>query len=257
MINQDWKTKIIGFDARRDYVIVADSEAVNFCINQFLAIAKESIEKNGKFTVALSGGSTPKAIYQGLAKSENAKLIDWSKVYLFWSDERCVPPSSPESNYHMAMEAGFNQLPINQEQVFRMHAEEEIHQAALDYEEQIRQHVPNGAFDLVMLGVGEDGHTASLFPHTHALHTTDRLVIGNFIPLKDTWRMTFTYDCINSAHHIAIYALGKNKAEIVDAVLTGIYNPDLLPAQKVGQLSHQALWILDESAASKVEWDGV
>lgn len=255
MTSNTWKNDILGFDARRDYIILPENKAVPFCVHHFLSLAYHAIQKRGKFFVALSGGSTPKAIYKELAASEESKKIDWNKVFLFWSDERCVPPNSPESNYQMAMDAGFNHLPVPKQNIFRMPAEEEIQQAALEYEKTIKEIVPNGIFDFVMLGVGEDGHTASLFPFTHALHTTDRLVVGNYVPAKDTWRMTFTFECINSAKHIAVYALGKGKAEIVDAILTGNYNPDVLPAQKIGQLSHQALWILDQDAASKVDWD--
>jgi 6-phosphogluconolactonase len=150
------------------------------------------------------------------------------------------------------MEAGLASLPIPKEHIFRMKAEANIEENALEYERKIRELVPSSKFDLLMLGMGEDGHTASLFPHTHALHTKDRLVVGNYVPQKQTWRMSFTYECINSAHYTCIYSMGKNKADTVAKVFTGPRDPDLLPSQRVGTPSHKAVWVLDRDAASKL-----
>jgi 6-phosphogluconolactonase len=239
------------FDERRDIAIPGDKEAtIQFSVEHFIKVANESIEKKGMFAVALSGGSTPAAIFRLLASEENREKIDWSKVFLFWSDERAVRPEDKDSNYHMAMEAGFSSLPIKAENVFRMEAEDKIEENALKYENTILEKIPEGKFDLVMLGMGEDGHTASLFPQTHGLHAGNRLVVANYVPEKKCWRMTFTYKCINAAHHIVIYALGKAKAHMLEKALSEPYIPDMIPIQKVGTAENKALWILDAEILS-------
>jgi 6-phosphogluconolactonase len=245
--------QIKAYDERWDIAVPGDQTAtLQFCIKHCIDIANISIKERGYFAVALSGGSTPKAIYQGLSKPENRNKIDWKKILVFWSDERCVPLDHPESNYRMAMEAGFATLPIPKEHIFPMNGVGDLEQNAQDYENLILKHVPKGVFDLTMLGMGDDGHTASLFPKTHGLHTTSRLVIVNFIPSKDVWRMTFTYDCINRSRNIDIYVLGKNKADRVLQVFSSPYQPDVLPIQGIGTPDHKALWIMDRDAASKL-----
>lgn len=247
----DWKQNLQAFDSRRDLIVPGDAQTtIQFCIHQFLKIAQNSIQKHGSFSVALSGGSTPKAIYQGLADPIHRALIDWSKVHLYWSDERSVPPYDPESNYRMAMDAAFGHLPIPPQNIHRMQAEGDIDEGALAYDKLIRAMLKPPKLDLMMLGIGEDGHTASLFPKTHGLHTHDRLAIANHIPQKNTWRMTLTYDCINAAHHIVVYAIGKNKQEILKDVLSEPYRPDDLPAQKIGTPANKALIIADREAAA-------
>lgn len=246
-----WNEMIKSFDARRDIVIPGGSqETVQFCTRQFLQIGKEAIRQRGAFVVALSGGQTPQAIFSNLSRPPYREMLDWTKVFCFWSDERSVPPDHPDSNYHNAMKAGLAQLPIPKEQIFRMPAEENIEKNALTYERLIREKVPSLNFDLIMLGMGEDGHTASLFPHTPALHTTYRLVVANYVPEKKTWRMTMTYECIQQALHICLAVMGENKAHMVAQALTGPYEPENWPVQRVGTPTHKALWILD-SAASK------
>ncbi len=242
-----WQDKIEPFDDRRDIAIPGDQEArLSFCLAPFLSPARQSIQRHGSFSVALSGGNTPKALFSRLKPND----LEWNKVLLFWSDERCVSPENPESNYHMAMEAGFRKLSLDPTHIFRMHAEEEdLEKAARNYENDIKKNLGSRGFDFVMLGMGDDGHIASLFPKTHALHAHDRLVVSNYVEQKGIWRMTFTYACINQASHIAIYVLGDNKAATVAKVLEGPYDPDLLPAQKVGTPEHKVLWIMDNAAA--------
>jgi 6-phosphogluconolactonase len=245
----NWKETILNFDERRDIVIPGDTEdTIRFCVEQFISIGQAAIKDHNFFAVALSGGQTPNAIYRKLSTPEYLTRLDWSRVICFWSDERSVPANSPESNYHNAMEAGLGLLPLSSEHVFRMPAENDIEENALAYEMQIRLVLPSLSFDLMMLGMGEDGHTASLFPKTHALHTTNRLVVANHVPQQNTWRMTLTYECINSSKVINIYALGKKKAEMVYEVLTGKPDFDHLPVQKIGTPKHKALWILDKDA---------
>lgn len=237
-------------DDRRNLVVPGDQEAtIKWSVEHFIHCAKESIARQDRFTVALSGGSTPKAIYKALTQPENRTRIDWSKVLLFWSDERAVPPSETESNYRMAMDAGLKELPLRKDHIFRMHAEEDIETQALRYEEHIASHVPNRTFDLVMLGMGEDGHTASLFPNTSGLGAKSQRVIANYIQQMNTWRMTLTFEQINSSRHIAVYVLGKAKAHTLAMVLKGTYDPTHLPAQKIGNPQHKCLWIADLDAA--------
>lgn len=245
-----WKESIRSYDERRDLIIPGETqETIAYCVEHFIAISQEAISTRGVFTVALSGGSTPKAIYEMLSSPAYSKRVDWSKVWLFWSDERCIPPEHQDSNYFMAMHAGFIHLPIPEINIFRMPAEEDVEKEAEKYEELILDVVPSAEFDLIMLGMGEDGHTASLFPKTHGLHPGERLVIANYIPQKNTWRMTLTFKCINAARHIAIYVLGKNKAAMLKHVLTAPYQPDELPIQRIGTPTHRALWIVDKAAA--------
>lgn len=248
-----WEDLIINFDERRDIIIPGNvEETVHFCTRQFLQVGQDAIAQHGLFTVALSGGQTPHAIFKELSKPNYQQALDWTKVLCFWSDERSVPPNHPESNYFNAMQAGLAILPLLPENIFRMPADGEIEDNALAYEQLIRQKVPSLRFDLIMLGMGEDGHTASLFPRTHGLHTTDRLVIANYVPQKKTWRMSLTYECIHMANLIYIYAIGANKANMVSEVLLGPYEPDNLPVQRIGTPSHKALWILDKAASEQL-----
>lgn len=233
---------------RRELIVPGDTEAtLAFCLEHFIAACETAIADNGHFFVALSGGSTPKVIFERLCKPPYKERIEWSKVYLFWSDERSVPPENKESNYHMAMEAGFKSVPVPPEHIHRMVAEKDIEQNALNYEKTIRKVLGSHPFDLIMLGMGEDGHTASLFPGTEGLKAKGRLAIANHIPQKNTWRMTLTFECINQAKNIAVYVLGAGKKE----KLAEVFSTDrLYPCQEAGTKVNKALWIADEAAAS-------
>lgn len=246
----NWKALIQPFDQRRHLIIPGNTEeTILFSVHQFIQIGHTAIQDHGSFSVALSGGQTPHAIFKELNHSSYQDALDWSKVLCFWSDERSVPPLHPENNYSNALQAGLVSLPLLSENIFRMKAEENIEANAAIYEQLIQEKVPSLQFDLMMLGMGEDGHTASLFPHTNGLHAKDRLVIANYVPQKDTWRMSLTYTCINQAKHICIYAMGSKKADRVAQVLLGPDKPDQFPVQHVGTLEHPALWILDQEAS--------
>ncbi len=237
----------------RDIVVVGDrDETLKYSAEHFIRTATNAIKERGLFTVALSGGSTPKGIYTLLAAPQNRSRVDWSKVMLFWSDERSVGPDHPDSNYKMAMDAAFSHIGVPSENIFRMVGESRIEQNAQIYEKIILEKVPEGSFDLIMLGMGDDGHTASLFPRTHGLQPTERLVVANFIPSLETWRLTLTYECINNAKEIVIYVLGKSKSSRLNEVLTGPYRPNDLPIQKIGTPQHRAFWIVDKDAGSAV-----
>lgn len=234
-------------DDRRIVIIPGNfEETLQFCAKQFIDIGKQAIQEKDFFAVALSGGKTPLAIYETLANDYKTSL-DWSKTLLFWSDERAVPPDHVESNYHNALQSGLSSLGIHPENIFRMQAENDIEHNAQAYEDLIKEKLISSPFDLVMLGVGDDGHTASLFPHHLALHEEKHLVIA--VKTKNGWRMTLTYTGIHLAKFICIYALGPSKAKIVEKVFHRPYDPDTLPVQKIGSPKHQALWILDNAAS--------
>ena len=244
---------IQAYDERRDIMIPGDpDDTVRFAVEHFFHVAEKAIKEKGFFSVALSGGSTPKAIYREIAKTENKKKLDWNKVLVFWSDERSVAPTDQNSNYHMAMEAGFDSLSLPPENIFRMVAEDSIEENAKAYEANLAEAIPTRSVDLIMLGMGDDGHTASLFPKTHGLHTNQRLIIANYVPHLETWRMTMTFDCINSGANIALYVIGNAKAKMVKKVFEHPLDPDQFPVQKVGTPTHKALWIMDTAAASEL-----
>lgn len=235
---------IKSFDERRDMAILENTEsALVFAVNHWINCAENAIRHKGRFTVALSGGSTPNAIYQKLSMLPDR--LDWSKVWLFWSDERSAPPTHPDSNYHMAMQNGLAKLPCKH--IFRMKADLDIHEEARNYENFLKQHLGPELFDLVMLGVGEDGHTASLFPNTAALDEADHLVVANYVSEKKTWRMTLTFSCINKSKRAVLYVLGASKQEIVKKIFT---TSQIFPASRIGTATHKSLWIMDKNAAN-------
>ena len=249
-------SRLFHFDERRDIALPGSlTHSIEFAVNHFIHIAVEATEQEGYFAVALSGGSTPKKIFEMLATPKYRNAIEWSKVLLFWSDERAVPPDHPESNYKMAMDSGLSKLELNEDQIFRMKAENDIQEHALEYERIIRKKLNGRPFHLIMLGMGDDGHTASLFPHTQALNICDRLVVANEVPQKQCWRMTFTFTTINQAHHTAIYVMGEDKSETLANVLMDPTNS--FPSARVGTPAHPALLIVDDNASRKLlkTWD--
>lgn len=212
---------------------------LDFCVKHWVSMAQKSIADHDAFFVALSGGSTPKAIFNALSTHTD---IEWSKVYLFWSDERNVPSNHPDSNYKMAMDAGFSKLPVTH--IYRMKTDEPPE----TYENTIRQTLNGKPFDMIMLGMGDDGHTASLFPQTEALHETKKWITSNYVPKKQTYRMTMTFPCLNhNAAQVVFYVIGENKKEMLRSVL--VHGADL-PSGHVGTKEHPALWIADTDAAS-------
>lgn len=239
---------IKSWDERREIVVPGDAtQTVEFAAEHWILSAKRAIQQHGKFSVALSGGSTPKAIYQTLL-AKHKTSIDWSLVHLYWSDERAVAPDSPDSNYRMAMESGFSSLPIPKAQIHRMRGEINLQEAANDYADLLKRTLDSHLFDLVMLGLGEDGHTASLFPNSLALKENTKLVIANEIPDLGQHRLTLTFPAIERSRSTALIAIGSSKQAIVPLVLqAAIVSP--FPASKIGTPEHKALWILDRSAA--------
>ncbi len=219
-------------------------------------LANEAIVTHGRFTFALSGGSTPKKLYSLLGSDAYRKQIDWTRVEIFWSDERCVPPDNPESNYLMAQQALLNNVPIPANQIHPMPADQPNREAASQAYTSEMQRVfgTNGIpqFDLIQLGMGPEGHTASLFPHQPSLHEQQRLVMPVTVPKPPPDRLTFTPPLLNAAHHILFLVTGAEKADAVQAVLEGPYQPDEYPAQLVQPTNGDVVWMLDEAATVKL-----
>lgn len=254
MNSSDWRKCIKSFDARRNLALPGNLEnTLNFCVEYFIDEVNKALLEKDFFTIALSGGSTPKAILNKLTEPQNASRVQWDRILFFFGDERNVPATHPDSNYKMAMDAALSHLKIPHNHIFRMQAENNLEEHAEQYEALITKHVPNAQFDLVTLGMGDDGHTASLFPHTDALKIHNRWVVANHIPQKHTERMTLTYSCINQAFNICFFVMGKGKASMVSQVLQGKYQPLEYPSQKIGTEQHPALWILDDEAASELK----
>ena len=224
--------------------------------DHFAAVAASSIAARGHFSVALAGGSTPRPTYELLVTRESASQLDWSSVHVFWGDERGVPPDHPDSNYGMAREALLDHVPLAPANVHRIRGEIEPLQAAADYERTLRRffsgaHEGAGiTFDLALLGMGADGHTASLFPGSELLKEESRWVASYYADEVRGWRITLTPPAINAARHVTFLVSGPDKAETLLRVLTGPRQPDLLPAQIVEPRSGNVLWLLDSAAAA-------
>lgn len=218
---------------------------------EFAALASQAVQASGKFTVALSGGSTPRTLYSLLATKSG---IPWDKICFFWGDERHVPPDNPESNYRTAHEALLSKVPVRPENIFRIRAEEkDPATAAQQYEQSLKDffHLSPGEFprfDLVLLGVGPDGHAASLFPGTAALNEKQRLVVANWVPKFNTHRITFTFPVLNAAACVIFLASGPDKAEILHQVLEK--SSANLPSQRVHPSHGNLLWLIDGPAAT-------
>ncbi len=216
-------------------------------------IVVEAVEKGGdrNFSLVLSGGVAPRRLYERLAISTNSSRIDWKRLHCFWGDERCVPPDHPDSNFRMAKEALLDKVSIPQANIHRLPGEApDLALTARTYEKEIRELLKGAVFDLVLLGMGGDGHTASLFPGTTALHEIVRWVVPNNVPQLGAYRLTMTPLCINQAKTILFLVTGKEKAERLKEVLEGPYEPDRLPIQLICAKEGRRLWLLDEAAAS-------
>lgn len=241
--------------ARRSVTVLDDLDAVTAAGRErFLAAAERAIRDHGVFRVALAGGSTPKRLYTALVSAP----IDWSKVLFFFGDERCVPPTHADSNYRMAREALLSKVAIPNTNVHRIYAEtDDKHAAAEEYEEELERvwgliHHEMPRFDLVLLGMGSDGHTASLFPGTTALAETKRRVVANRVEKLGTWRITLTAPVINAAREVVLLVAGADKARVLKEVLQGPRDPSRLPAQLVDPSDGELAWLVDRAAAAEL-----
>jgi 6-phosphogluconolactonase len=209
----------------------------------------------GVFSLALSGGSTPEATYRAVAEQVHGVNLDWNRVKIFWGDERCVPPDDPASNFQMARQALLDHLPVSDDHVFRMACEGDPDQGALDYEATLRDQFGEGSlprFDLILLGLGPDGHTASLFPGTKALESGGRWVLSNFVEKMDAWRMTLSLEVINAAAAVAFLVQGEEKADVLRRVLEGGDEASSFPAAHVRPASGELHWFVDAAAAARL-----
>jgi 6-phosphogluconolactonase len=240
--------------------IFADAnEVARAAALRFVEVARAGIETHGRFSVALAGGSTPKRIYELLAGEEFAARLDWSSVHVFFGDERCVPPDDADSNYRMANEALLSRVALPAENVHRMRGEGDAVANARLYEDELRGYFGDGAawpeFDLIMLGMGDDGHTASLFPGTHALDVRAAWVTSNWVEKFDTYRITLTAPAINHAREIMFIVTGAGKAERLQEVIYGARDPHRLPSQLIQPRAGALAWFLDEAAAKLLRKD--
>ncbi len=221
----------------------------------FVQIANESISARGRFSVALSGGNSPKKLHELLASTTFADRVDWTKVYFFFGDERNVPQDHADSNYLMAKKTLFEPLFIEADNIFAVDTSLTPNEAAQKYAEQIAEFFGDDemSFDFILLGLGDDTHTASLFPHTEALADVTPSVKANFLPEKQIYRITFNAPLINEAKNIAFLVYGENKAEAVYNALEADENVEEYPAQLIDSITGEVQWFLDEAAAANLE----
>ena len=219
-------------------------------------IATASLAARGRFTIALSGGTTPRELYGLLGSEPYRSQIDWQSVHIFWGDERCVSPDSPDSNYHTAQEVLLSKIPIPALQIHRMTADQPDRDAASRAYTLEMQRAFNTdgipGFDLIQLGMGPEGHTASLFPHQPSLREKQRLVMPVSVPKPPPDRLTFTPPLLNAASNVLFLVTGSDKADALQAVLEGEYQPDEYPAQIVRPPNGEVVWMLDSAVAQKI-----
>jgi 6-phosphogluconolactonase len=241
------------------YYVVPDPAALaRRAAQYFLEMTREAVEARGRARIAISGGSTPKTTFGLLADPGQPwrAHMPWDCLDLYWVDERCVPPNHADSNYRMTREAMLDQVPIRPEQIHRMEGELDPETAAARYESTLRnsfrlEGAESPRFDLIALGMGPDGHCASLFPHTAAIHELSRLVVANHVPQqKDSWRITLTWPVINHASSVFFLIAGEDKASVLNEVLTGPHDPERLPSQLIWPASGILTLILDKAAAA-------
>jgi 6-phosphogluconolactonase len=225
----------------------------------FSETASKAATDRGSARIAISGGTTPKSMFQLLADPAEPflKQVPWDRIELYWVDERCVPPDHPESNYRMTKEALLSKVPLPPERVHRMEGELDPEVAAARYESIIRntfklEGAETPTFDLILLGMGDDGHTASLFPHTEALNEMSRIVVPNHVPQKDAWRITLTWPVINQGREVAFLIEGEGKAQVLHDVFLGPYQPDTYPSQIIRPANGRLTLLLDRAAAAKL-----
>lgn len=223
---------------------------------EFMAAqAAEALAARGRWIIALAGGGTPRPIYSRLAEAGYSQRIDWPRVHVFFGDERCVPPDDSRSNYRMAREALLDSVPLPQENVYRVAGEADPALAALAYEQEIQRLFRSAAlpaFDLICLGLGDNGHTASLFPGTASLREQTRWIVPQYVEVMHSWRVTMTAPLINAARHVAFFVEGAGKAEMLQRVLHGPFDPDVLPAQMIQPADGQLHWLVDAAADGAV-----
>lgn len=241
--------------------IFDDSEAVaRAATEKFIELSRDAIADHGAFSVALAGGSTPKRVYELLASDEFKGQVDWSKVHIFFGDERTVPPDHSDSNFRMANEAMLSKVSIPKENIHRMKGEGDAAANAEIYDAELRSFFKGGfkdgenfpRFDLIMLGMGDDGHTASLFPGSEALKEQTAWVVSNWVEKFNTFRITLSAPAINNARHVMFIITGAGKADRLPEVINGARDTNRLPSQLIRPTNGELVWYVDRAAAAKL-----
>jgi 6-phosphogluconolactonase len=241
----------------RNVSVVVTGDAYTLAAQTIVDLAQQAVKANGKFTIALSGGSTPKKLYELLSSPAWQAKMPWSQTEFFWGDERYVPSTDESSNFRMTQQAMFSRVAVPAERVHRVLTEKDAQEAAALYEQEVRKVVAAGAdglpeFDLILLGLGTNGHMASLFPYQPALHEKTKMVIAEYIDEVKMTRITFSAPLINAAKQVVFVSLGQDKATVVNEVVTGVFDPERLPAQLVRPTHGKLTWILDSGSAEKL-----
>ena len=254
----------MSVDPRPHCIVLPTAEALaEEAARRFARAASDAVHSRREFVVALSGGTTPRSLYTRLAATAYAATVPWSRLQVFWGDERCVPPDDPASNYRMAREALLDHVPIPEAHVHRIRGEDDPVAAARAYEQTLRsalrtpqgppRDAPGARIDLMLLGLGDDGHTASLFPGGPASTDGDPWVAAHYVAAVSQWRVTLTPAIINAAAEVLFLVSGGSKAAIVRRVLEGPLRPDELPAQLIAPADGRVHWLLDAAAARDLE----
>jgi 6-phosphogluconolactonase len=218
-------------------------------------IAVQAIAENGKFTIALTGGTSPEKLYNLLARPDLKDNIDWTKVYVFWGDERWVALDDDQSNAKLANRTLLSKVPVPTDHVFYMWSgDKSPEDYAVDYENKVREQLGDALqFDLILLGMGPDGHTASLFPHQAVVNEKEKLVAAYYLDAQSMYRITLTAPLINKAKHIVVMLYGENKAQALHEVLEGQHNPEQYPAQLLKPVTGDLVWLVDKAAAGQLK----
>jgi 6-phosphogluconolactonase len=243
--------------------VFADSAALAVASAERFALAAErAIAERGRFVVALSGGSTPRSTFELLAREPLTSRVNWARVVFVWGDERCVPPTNVESNFHMAREALLDHVLVPPGNVHRMHGEDDPESAATSYEATLRTlfQTPDGPpsfergrnIDLALLGLGENGHTASIFPGSAVVNERVKWVSPDYVPAVSMWRITLTSPVLNAASEILFLVSGASKASVLQRVLEGHHVPHELPAQLIAPTHGRLQWMVDRAAAAEL-----
>lgn len=239
-----------------DVQVFDDAESVaRAAAEEFARLSRAAVGERGAFSVALSGGTTPRRVYELLASDEYREHVEWPKVHVFFGDERAVPPEHSDSNYRMAREALLSHVSVPAENVHRIEGLGDANANASDYESVMRGFFGDAEwprFDLVFLGMGDDGHTASLFPHTSALEEARTWAAPNWVEKLGAWRITLTAPAVNAARRVVFLVTGASKAERLDEVLNGEHDPSRLPSQMIRPRNGTLAWYVDRAAAAKL-----
>jgi 6-phosphogluconolactonase len=243
-----------------EYFVEPDPESLaRRAARHFVEVAAQAAAARGRARIAISGGGTPKSAFELLADPAQPfrAAMPWDKLDLFWVDERCVPPGDPDSNYRMTRLSLLDHIALAPAQIHRMEGELAPEVAAARYEAELRssfrlEGAETPRFDLIALGMGPDGHTASLFPHTAALHEVTRLAVANHVQNKDAWRVTLTWPVINNGASVFFLIAGADKAQILSQVMTGPRDPERLPSQLIAPAGGILTLLLDKAAASEL-----